>query len=292
MEVVDVSDEEVKSLAQSILIRYGIDFTCYEPKSFRRRIIRIMNLYNFKSTFELWGKFLHDRNFVFTFMNDISVGMTSMFRDPPFWKTLKGILQRKYSNSREIKIWHAGCSTGEEVYSMGILLKELQMSMKAKAIATDINQEAIAIAKDGLYHKIKMLENERQYAEYNRGSTLSNYFQSDGKMAHMSPELIQHVSFSYHNLVTDPVMETNFYDIIFCRNVMIYFDNSAKEKILSKFYSALKPNGLLIIGFFDTMLPVINQKQFDYEDEEAKIFAKQSVPASVPFNSVREVIHK
>src|SRR3954462_5657121 len=121
--IVDVTEEEVGSLAQSILVRYGIDFTCYEPKSFRRRVVRVLNLYNFKSIFELWDKFLHDQNFVYEFMNDISVGMTSMFRDPMIWKPLKHILKKKLQSASSINIWHAGWSTGEEVYTMGILLK-------------------------------------------------------------------------------------------------------------------------------------------------------------------------
>lgn len=275
-EIIEVSDEEVKSLALSILTRYGIDFTCYEPNSFRRRIVRILNLYNFKSIFELWAKFLHDKNFVYDFMNDISVGMTSMFRDPAMWKTLKNILRKKLAATDSIDIWHAGCSTGEEVYSMGIVLTETMLLSKAKAIATDINQEAIRIAQEGHYHKIKMIENERNYADYSGFGTINRYGTSDGKSVKMNSDLIRHVKFGYQNLIMDEPPAPKLFDIIFCRNVMIYFDNLAKERILDKFYNALKPDGILIIGFYDTMLPILKQHLFSYEDEEAKIFRKQA----------------
>src|SRR6478736_2707160 len=274
-DAIVVTDEEVRSLAQSILSRYGIDFTCYEPKSFRRRIIRILHLYNFKSTLELWNRFLRDRNFVYDFMNDISVGMTSMFRDPAMWKSLRGIVKKKYEGANEINVWHAGCSTGEEVYSMGMLLKETELQTKTLAIATDINQGAMREAEEGVFHKIKMIENEKNYLEFNKYGHINRYYENEGTMVKMNPDLISHVKFEYQNLITEEPPQPKLFDIVFCRNVMIYFDNPAKEKILDKFYSAIKPGGLLIIGFYDTMLPLLKQRLFSFEDEEMKIFRKE-----------------
>ncbi len=229
------------------------------------------------STFELWTKFLKERDFIFSFMNDISVGMTSMFRDPLMWKSLKHIVHKKYQYANKIQLWHSGCSTGEEVYSMGILLKEAELISKVNAIATDINHDAMREAKEGLYYKIKMVENEKNYLEYNKYGNIGRYYESDGKLVRMNSELIQHVKFDYQNLITEKPPAPGIFDIIFCRNVMIYFDNAAKEKILDKFYSALKPDGLLIIGFYDTMLPILKQHLFVFEDEAAKIFRKESL---------------
>ena len=267
-----ITDEEMNSLTQSILVRYGIDFTCYEPKSLKRRIIRVLNVYKLQSIHELWVKFLKDQNFIYSFMNEISVGMTSMFRDPFFWVHLKRILRDNFSESDQINIWHAGCSTGEEVYSLAIVLKELGLIRKAKAWATDINQDAIETAKRGEYHKIKKIENERNFLEYNKLGKFDQYFIEGGTTITMNHELIQHVSFGYHNLITDP-FERKF-DIILCRNVMIYFDTPAKRRLVQKFYDALSPNGLFVIGFYDTMLTIMDQKLFTFEDEEAKIFRK------------------
>ncbi len=267
----DVTEEEMNSLTQSILTRYGIDFTCYEPKSLRRRIIRLLNNQNLSSIHDLWVKFLRDSKFVHVFMNEISVGMTSMFRDPILWKKLKVRLANSHAG-QPLSIWHAGCSTGEEVYSMGILLKEANLLDNARAFATDFNQNAVAEAQEGVYHKIKMIENEANYREYNFFKEFDQYYTTDGKHAFMNKELIKHVTFRYHNLITDPY--PNGFDIILCRNVMIYFDSIAKIKMLDKFHASLNTGGLLIIGFFDTMSHLIDNKKFELVDEEAKIFRK------------------
>jgi chemotaxis protein methyltransferase CheR len=271
--LVTITEEEMNSLTQSILTRYGIDFTCYEPKSLKRRIIRVLSVFKLQSVHELWVKFLKEQNFIYSFMNEISVGMTSMFRDPFFWVHLKRILRDNFSNAQHINIWHAGCSTGEEVYSMAIVLKELGFLSKTKAWATDINQDAIETAKKGEYHKIKKIENERNFHEYNRLGKFEQYFTDGATSVTMNPELIKHVEFGYHNLITDPVAKK--FDIILCRNVMIYFDTPAKRNLVQKFYNALNPTGLFVIGFYDTMLTIIDQKLFTFEDEEAKIFRKE-----------------
>jgi chemotaxis protein methyltransferase CheR len=205
-------------------------------------------------------------------MNEVSVGMTSMFRDPILWNNLRILLSKKYSQRDSISIWHAGCSTGEEVYSLGILLEETELKNKAKALATDFNRNAIQEAEQGVYHKIKMLENESNYREFNAQCDFTKYYSTDGKSAKMNPQLIEHVTFEYQNLITDPF--PSGFDIIFCRNVMIYFDSIAKKKILAKFYESLNPGGYFIIGFFDTMGYLMDNDKFKLVDEEAKIFQR------------------
>ncbi len=269
----DVTEEEMNSLTQSILTRYGIDFTCYEPKSLRRRIIRVMNLFDLPNIHDLWVKFLRDSQFIQVFMNEVSVGMTSMFRDPILWRKLKTRVKSDFQSKDTLSVWHAGCSTGEEVYSFGIVLKELNLLKKTKALATDFNMNAIAEAQKGEYHKIKMIENETNYREYNPHGDFTSFYTSDGKYATMNPELISHAKFQYQNLITDE-FPTGF-DIIFCRNVMIYFDTIAKNRLLTKFHAALNPGGYLIIGFFDTMSHLIDNNSFSVADEEAKIFQKR-----------------
>lgn len=271
-QVQDISEEEISSLTQSILTRYGIDFTGYEPKSLRRRIIRVLNLFNFTSIHELWIQFLQDAKFIQVFMNEISVGMTSMFRDPILWINLKKRIELEFRNRDSISIWHSGCSTGEEVYSLAILLEEIRIREKAKALATDFNSNALEEARRGVYHKIKMVENENNYRKFNPFHDFTTYYVSDGKYSTMDPRLISHVDFNYHNLITDPF--PSGFDIIFCRNVMIYFDAIAKTKLLAKFHEALNPNGYFIIGFFDTMNYLIGIDKFKLVDEEAKIFQK------------------
>lgn len=272
MTVPEVSDEEVASLTQSIRTRYGIDFTCYEPKSLKRRIIRILGILELSSIHDLWIKFLREQNFIQRFMNEISVGMTSMFRDPVLWKGLKTRMVESGADRPELNIWHSGCSTGEEVYSMSIMLRELNIHHKAKALCTDINQAAIDEARSGVYHKIKMIENEANYKQYNTTGDFTQYYKSDGMHVNMDLSLLNHAKFTYHNLITDNFPQS--LDIIFCRNVMIYFDTSAKQKLLTKFYSALKPGGYFVIGFFDTLGSLVDNDQFSMVDPQAKIFQK------------------
>lgn len=271
-EVVDVTEEEIESLTQSILSRYGVDFTCYEPKSLRRRIVRVLSLFDLTSIHDLWRKILHEAGFIKIFMSEISVGMTSMFRDPVLWKMLKKRLNVEFHSKPSISIWHSGCSTGEEVYTMGIVLRETNLLTKATALCTDINEAALKEAQAGVYHKIKMIENEASYKEYNTFASFSKYFTSDGKYAHMDLSLIEHAKFQYHNLITDSY--PSGFDFIFCRNVMIYFDNAAKLKLLDKFYQSLNPDGYFIIGFFDTMGHLMDESRFKLVDESAKIFQK------------------
>jgi chemotaxis protein methyltransferase CheR len=269
---IEVSEEEIAALTQSILTRYGIDFTCYEPKSLKRRITRVMSLYELNSIHELWKKFLFETDFIKIFMNEVSVGMTSMFRDPVLWKALKRRLNAEFHSRDLLSIWHSGCSTGEEVFSMGILLRETNLSNKAKAHCTDINESALQEAQAGIYHKLKMIENEASYREFNAYSDFSKYYTPDSKSVQMDLNLIKHAHFEYQNLITDTYPEG--FDFIFCRNVMIYFDNPAKLKLLDKFYQSLNPGGYFIIGFFDTMGHLMDSSRFKLVDEAAKIFQK------------------
>jgi chemotaxis protein methyltransferase CheR len=278
MEAQELTNEEMMSLTQSILTRYGIDFTCYEPKSLRRRIVRIMNMNDLKSAHELWIKFLREPQFVKEFMNEVSVGMTSMFRDHELWTALKKRLMVESRKATAMRIWHAGCSTGEEVYSLGVLLQELQVRTKTTALATDFNENALREAREGVYHKVRMIENEAAYKKVTSYRDLANYYSElDPMRVQMNTELVNHVEFKYHNLITDRF--PSGFDIIFCRNVMIYFDTTAKRRLLDQFHEALKPGGYFIIGFYDAVTNLIDDDKMELIDPNARIFRKRDVAA-------------
>jgi chemotaxis protein methyltransferase CheR len=271
-ESITISDEELKSLTDAIQQRHGIDFSCYEPKSLKRRIIRVLHIFQLHAVHELWMKILKDRAFIYPFMDEISVGLTSMFRDPVLWKRMRTLLTRDLSTKKKLSIWHAGCSTGEEVYTMGIVLKESLFTRPVSAKATDISNQAMDTAKKGEFNVLKMKEYNLNYQQYNATGSLKRHYAENGDVATMNPDLIRHVSFEYHNLITSPFVEK--YDIIFCRNVMIYFDNEAKRKLFDKFHASLNPDGLFIIGFYDAVLPLIDVSKFKVLDMDAKIFQK------------------
>lgn len=269
-ETISISDEELKSLTDAIQKRHGIDFSCYEPKSLKRRVVRALHIFKLTAVHELWIRILKEHSFIYPFMDEISVGLTSMFRDPVLWKRLRQYLQSGESNS--LNVWHAGCSTGEEVYTMGIVLRESRFSKPVSVLATDISNSAMATAMKGEYSLLKMEEYEKSYVQYNPTGSLSKYFASESGQATMDPGLIKHVTFEHHNLITGDY--TRKFDIIFCRNVMIYFDGDAKRKLLQRFYESLNEKGLIIIGFYDAVLPLIDPAKFKVLDMDAKIFQK------------------
>lgn len=268
-----ISDEELKSLTDAIQQRHGIDFSCYEPKSLKRRVVRALHIFKLNAIHELWIKILKDRAFIYPFMDEISVGLTSMFRDPVLWKKLRHLLSHDWSGRKDLSLWHAGCSSGEEVYTMGILLRELCFTRPVTALATDISNQAMDTARKGEYHKMKLEEYNQNYMQFNPAGTLKKYYTENSNNACMDPALIRHVKFEYHNLITDSF--TQRHDIIFCRNVMIYFDNAAKLRLFEKFHAALNPGGLFIIGFYDAVLPMVDASKFKILDMDAKIFQKQ-----------------
>ena len=273
VDAITVSDEELQSLTNAIFQRHGIDFTCYERLSLKRRVIRALGVFNVDSVHALWRLILHDRAFIYTFMDEISVGLTAMFRDPVLWRKLLSMLNNYFTKRDGLTVWHAGCSSGEEIYTFGIVLQESKFDKPVMAWATDISRQAIDQAQRGGYHTQKFSEYEQNYKEFNPFGSLKKYSSTGEGLLQMNSNLIRHVSFDYHNLITDlfPVNQ----DIIFCRNVMIYFDSGAKLKLLKKFHDSLKPGGLLVIGFYDAVMPLIDPHQFGVLDIEAKIFIKR-----------------
>jgi chemotaxis protein methyltransferase CheR len=272
-ETVTVSDQELESLTAAIQKRHGIDFSCYEAKSLKRRITRALHVFNLKTVHELWVRILKEHSFIYPLMDEISVGLTAMFRDPVLWRTLRTLLCNELANKEKLAIWHAGCSTGEEVFSMGIVLKEAAYPKPFSALATDISNLSIAVAMKGEYSLFKISDYERNYSEYNSSRDLGTYYTSSDQSALMDRSLISHATFAYHNLITSPF--TQNFDIIFCRNVMIYFDNEAKIKLFDKFYTSLNEGGLLVIGFYDAVLPMIDSSKYEILNMDAKIFRKR-----------------
>ena len=272
MSAITITDEELHSLTHAILRRYDIDFTCYEPTSLKRRIARSISVLQLESIHGLWVRLLKDRSFIYPFVNEISVGLTSMFRDPVLWRSLRSEALSELRHKERIDIWHAGCSTGEEVYSMGIVLRESGLLSKARGLATDISEAAMTTAQSGNYHELKIAEYEANYQEYNPNGLFQRYYQAADSGSVMKPALIQHVDFRMHNLITEAPPAK--FDIIFCRNVMIYFDHKSKVRLLQQFYEHLHTGGYLVIGFYDALVPLIDREKYQIANLDAKVFRK------------------
>jgi len=272
---VEITDEEMRSIQDAIMKRYGIDFFNYEPKSFKRRLQRIYRKFNFKSSFDLWSRALKDKDFVHEFINEVSVGLTSLFRDPEFWKTYKLLCKCQFKDQYRINVWHAGCSSGEEIYTTAIVWDQLNFLDKVKSTATDISSRSLAQAESGSILKAKLPEYDRNLKEFDSSINIHDYFDEDNDEIVFREKYLQNVKFKNSNLIMEDY-GVHQYDIIFCRNVLIYFDGPAKEKVIEKIYNALKPGGFFIIGFLDSMLSYLDEDKFEYYDLRQRIFRKKN----------------
>lgn len=256
---------------QAINNRYGLDFTNYEPSSLKRGIVRLMLKNKMESIIELWSKVLKDADFFNSAIDDLLVNLTELFRNPDVWLKLRNEVLPML-NTHNLKIWHAGCSTGEEVYTMTFILDELNLLNKSRLVATDLSKTALNKAKKGQYSIDLLNQYVKPLINFFPSKTLYDYFDKEEKYATIKPKYQSRVSFQKHNLVKDAMDDQ--YDIIFCRNVMIYFDDKLKKRVLDLLNSHLKPGGYIIIGYYD-ILPDYGKLLFKPYDVKTRIYQKK-----------------
>jgi len=266
-----LSDQEVQFFVNSIRSVSNYDFSEYSEKSLKRRLQKILLDYN-SDLIGLINKFKTNKEFLEKIVRDITVNTTELFRDPQIWQTLRFRILPKFTENKNINIWHAGCSTGQEVYSMMILLNEMGLLDKAKIFASDLNTEALDAAKKGNYKyrfNIGYLdnfdkvikENPYNYEEYN-DVPYNKYFKIDKvtDSIQMNDFLRQKPIFRQHDLVLGGNLYFAKFDLILCRNVIIYFKYSLQNKVFKLFHDHLYTNGFLILGMHETMLGEITSK--------------------------------
>jgi chemotaxis protein methyltransferase CheR len=246
-----VKDEEVQLLLTDLLDIYGYDFNDYSKASLKRRINRLLALDSFPSFAEFRYRLRSDENYLKRFVEEITVNVTEMFRDPVFYKTLREEVLPVLATYPLIRIWHAGCSTGEEVYSMAILLKEVNLLHKSLLYATDINPDVLEKARKGIFPIAQMKDYSENYIRSGGRHDFSNYYTSRYHSAKFSSELSQKMIFATHNLVSD--RSFNEFQLIVCRNVMIYFDKELQDRVLHLFDQSLEPLGFLALGAKETL---------------------------------------
>ena len=267
-----ISDEELTALMQAINNRYGLDFTNYERSSLKRGIVRLMLKHNMESIIELWSSVIKDNEFFINAIDDLLVNLTELFRNPDVWINLRDkVIPELTKKNRSIKIWHAGCSTGEEVYTMNIVLEKLNLLNSARLTATDLSKTALNKAKKGHYSLLTLKQYLVPFLKFFPGRDMADYFDYHDKYANIKPRYTTNVFFRNHNLVTDS-MDDKF-DIILCRNVMIYFDDVLKKRVLDLLHGALKDDGFLVIGYYDIM-PEYGKSKFSIYDVKTRIYKK------------------
>lgn len=245
-----ISDEQVEMLISDVLEQYGYDFTGYSRASFKRRVIRLFGLDKHVSFAEFRYKITHDSIYFRRFVEQITVNVTEMFRDPGFYKALRMKVMPNLATYPFIRIWLAGCSTGEEIFSIAILLKELNILHKSLLYATDINPTVLEKAAQGIFPLSQMKQYSENYIASGGVNDFSSYYSASYSFAKFASELKEKMIFSTHNLVSDHSF--NEFQLILCRNVLIYFDRDLQFKVLQLFDNSLEKLGYLALGTKET----------------------------------------
>ena len=268
----DLESLEVSLLLEGVYRRYGYDFREYAPASLRRRLRRRMEHERLPSVSALLAKLLHEPAVMERLLLDLSINVTAMFRDPTFYVALRDKvvpLLRTYPFSR---IWVAGCSTGEEVYSLAILLQEEGVYERARIYATDINQAVLERAREGVFPLDKMKQYTQNYIKAGGKRAFSEYYVAAYDGAQFSRSLVENVVFAQHNLVSD--RSFNEFNVILCRNVMIYFDTGLQNHVHRLFYESLAMFGVLALGHKEAITFSPYEDRYEELDREERLFRK------------------
>lgn len=237
---------EIKLLLEAIYLEYGYDFRDYKETHITRRIKGFLAKTGLSSISKMQERVLYDENFFKEILQEFSINVTEMFRDPEFYKALREEVVPILKTYPFIKIWHAGCSQGQEVYSMAILLHEEGLLERTQIYATDINNKRLKEAKEGIYRLDDMNEYDKNYKQAGGKASLSDYYVDKYDLAIIDYDLKKRITFAHHNLVTDGVFSEMH--LIICRNVLIYFNNELKNKVIKLFKDSLVDGGILGLG--------------------------------------------
>ena len=242
----DLERLEIELLLEGVYRHYGFDFRSYAYASIRRRLWKRVEGEGLATISELQARILHDPDAMERLLLDLSVNVTAMFRDPKFYVAFREQVVPLLRTYPFIRLWHAGCSTGEEVYSMAILLDEEGLYDRARIYATDINDVVIQRAKSGIFPLDRMQEYTENYLRAGGKRSFSEYYTAKYDGALFNSTLTRNIVFSQHNLVTDRSFSE--FHVIFCRNVLIYFDRTLQNRVHSLFYDSLVMLGILALG--------------------------------------------
>ncbi|MCG8634125.1 MAG: protein-glutamate O-methyltransferase CheR [Desulfobacterales bacterium] len=265
MNKVKTETIELNLLLEAIYLKYGYDFRNYSRASIKRRVVSFLSESPCETMSALQHEILYHPDFFEKLLFRLSVNVTEMFRDPGFYLALKKHVFPELEKKENIKIWHAGCATGEEVYSLSILLKEEGLYDRCYLYATDIDDQSIGKAKDAIYPMKKMQAYTSNYNKAGGRKSFSDYYTAKYDFAILKGELKKNIIFTNHNLATDAVFGEM--DLIICRNVLIYFNRELQDRALALFKESLCENGILCLGSKETIR--VSSSSGDFEDVSA-----------------------
>jgi chemotaxis protein methyltransferase CheR len=275
MEKTDIENIEITLLLDAMFERYGYDFRHYSRASIERRVRQFQVKSGCSSISEMIPKLLYDESFFEIFVRKFSITVTDMFRDPFVYRSLRKNVVPILKTHPFVKIWHAGCATGEEAYSLSIVLKEEGFYDRTTLFATDFNDAALDDAKKGIYD----LENARKFtANYQAAggtSSFSEYYHARYQAMAIDRSLKENITFANHNLVTDDVFGEMH--LIMCRNVLIYFEKPLQDRVLNLFSDSLVHGGILCLGTKESLMVSDVKNRFQTIDENARIYQKKAL---------------
>ncbi len=272
MDDIDTQNIELQLLLQAIYLKYGYDFRNYAKASIKRRVQHRLTKDGFESISAMQNKVLYEVSFFETLLLDLSINVTEMFRDPKFYLALRKVIIPHLKKYPFLKIWHAGCSSGEEVYSMAIILKEEGLYDRTQIYATDMNEIVLKQAKNGIFNISRLKQYTANYQKAGGQESFSDYYIAHYDHAVMSKSLKENILFSDHNLATDGVFgEMN---LIMCRNVLIYFNRDLQNRVLGLFSDSLPNDGTLCLGSKESIRFSAFSNSFEDIVREEKIYRK------------------
>ncbi|OED44808.1 chemotaxis protein CheR [Endozoicomonas sp. (ex Bugula neritina AB1)] len=264
---------ELSLLLQAVKERYGYEFTHYAKASMIRRIRKYMKVAKAERISDLIPLFIHNETAFSLFVKDMSVTVTEMFRDPEFFHALRTNVIPVLKTFPFVKIWHAGCATGQEAYSMAILLDEENVLDRCQIYATDFNDNSLKIARSGIYPDSDMALYEENYIQSGGCQTLDKYCSRGYDSVKFNGRLAEHITFANHNLVSDGVFgEMN---LVLCRNVLIYFNDELQDRVLKLLVNSLRSKGFLCLGRRENIQFSQIANQIDTIDRLQRIFRKK-----------------
>ncbi|MBV8559641.1 MAG: protein-glutamate O-methyltransferase CheR [Acidimicrobiia bacterium] len=263
---------EIDLLAEGIYEAYGFDFRRYSRPSFRRRVWRRVEAEGLNSISGLLERVLHDPLAMKRLVADLSVNVSAMFRDPGFFRVFRDKVVPQLRTYPFLRVWNAGCATGEETLSVAILLKETGLYDRTRLYATDMNDETLDQARSRAYPIGKMREYTANYIRAGGIRSFSEYYVADGDRVVFHSSLADNIVFAQHNLVTD--RSFNEFHVIMCRNVMIYFDRDLQEHVHNLFYESLTPFGVLGLGSRESVEFSGNADAYEALDDSERLYRK------------------
>jgi chemotaxis protein methyltransferase CheR len=268
----ELEDVEIALLLEGMYRYYGFDFREYSPASLKRRILERMRAEKIETISRFQDRVLHDAACMERLLLGLSVHVTSMFRDPGFYLTFRQKIVPILKTYPTVRIWHAGCSTGEEVYSMAILLQEEGLYRKSLIYATDISHEVLRKAKEGIFPLATMQEYTGNYMKGGGKHEFSDYYTAHYDNVIFHPSLKTNVVFAEHNLATDGSF--NEFHVILCRNVMIYFNKSLQERVHNLIYESLSMFGIFGLGNKESLKFTPREAFYEKLDNQDKLYRK------------------